>query len=80
MRAQIEQVTPWLNLLTPALLALVMYVLTGINDNLLLIRAELVAAEQVLSNQGARIQGAETAIDIYHNQRNRREYRNLSEE
>ena len=61
-----EKVSPWLRLLTPALLALTLFILNALNDKIDAQTHEIKELRAAISIIGERVSANETAIRIHH--------------
>ncbi len=64
-----HNISPWLRLVTPILLALIMFILNGMNDQLSRQTAELAKVKSDLAVLASRISANETAIRYIDNDR-----------
>lgn len=62
-----HSVSPWLRLITPIALALIMFILNNLNSNISSVAEDVSTVKDKISVNGERIKATETAIDIYHN-------------
>ena len=61
-----QKINPWLRMLTPLVMALILFILSGMADGIKGIAAEVSAVRIDISSHGERITAVETAIEIHH--------------
>jgi len=62
-----HKVQPWLQILTPVLLGLILFILSNLNTNLLGVQNSIIDIKDRMAGNEANIRANETAITIYHN-------------
>ena len=61
------QVSPWLRLVTPIALALILFILDSVNVSIDLLRQEFLNAREIVAQNRVGVSKNRTAIEIYHN-------------
>ncbi len=61
-----SNISPWLRLISPILLALILYILNGVDVSINELQADVRLARSDLAANAERIRSNETAIEIYH--------------
>ena len=61
-----HQVSPWLRLIVPVMLALIMFIMNSMNKNIEAAIEEQQKQREMLSELAERVRANETAIRIYH--------------
>jgi len=61
-----HSVSPWMRLITPIALAMIMFILNNFNQNLNQVATDVSSVKDRIHENSRRIQANETAIEIYH--------------
>ena len=59
-------ISPWLRILTPVVMGLILFILSGIDGELKEIATQVNAVRVDISSHGERITAVETAVEIHH--------------